>query len=154
MSFDLDGFLAEDQPGEFYPGSKKRRSPKVAAHPSTSTPVPVEEWGDPVIKYYKGRNVELWPISGLANALGKAIVTVRMWERKGYIPNAPFRLAVEASGGPSTAGRRYYTRELIESIVDEFGRRGLLNKARVEWSEHRDLPVLLQEEWDRISAEL
>lgn len=127
----------------YYPGSKtKRREPAavlVSDEPS--------DWdAHPQIKLVRGQEMELFTVGALAMALGKSVDTIRKWERKGYIPGAPYRLKTE--GG----GRRLYSRALIESAIDEFDKRGLLGKARVEWDEHEDLSIALLERWRRIKA--
>ena len=86
-----------------------------------------------------------------AQALGKQIVTIRLWERKGYIPQAPYRLRSKTLKGQKTGGNRVYTRALIESAVEEFTRRGLLGAARVEWNQHDDLTDALVARWKDIT---
>lgn len=57
-----------------------------------------------------GVEVEFYPISAVAKALNREVVTVRKWERKGYLPAARFR----------TRGKkqdRLYTRPQIEGLV-------------------------------------
>ena len=83
--------------------------------------------------------------------MDKSLVTVRLWERKGYIPRAPYRLRSKTVKGQKTGGNRVYTRALIESAVDEFSRRGLLGSARVEWNQHDDLTDALIKRWTTIT---
>ena len=56
-----------------------------------------------------GETLELYPISTLAEALGRTSATVRKWEVAGIIPDCLFR-------GPM--GRRLYTEEQIRVIVE------------------------------------
>jgi hypothetical protein len=136
---------------EYLPGSKKKRKepdPKVSQRKN------VEEgaWdANPIIKTLGGKETEVFTISALALALEKTIVTVRLWERKGYIPRAPYRLRSKTLGGKKTGGNRVYTRALIEATVDEFTRRGLLGSARVEWTQHDDLTDALVKRWQDIT---
>jgi len=86
-------------------------------------------------------------LGALALALEKQIVTIRLWEKKGYIPGAPYRLRSKSLNGKKVNGNRVYTRELIEITIEEFESRGLLNSPRVEWSLHSDLTDVLVERW-------
>jgi hypothetical protein len=104
----------------------------------------------PAIKRIGGRDVEVFTISALAAALGKSLVTIRQWEQKAYLPQAPYRLRQKSLKGQKTAGNRVYSRRLIEAAIDEFGKRGLLGKARVEWKHHMDLTIAIASRWDRI----
>lgn len=102
-----------------YPGGKKPR--RVA-------PVPAKDdaprWdAKPVKKLLRsGDEIELFPVGMLGMALGRAAVTMRLWEREGVIPKATFRLP--ARNGVN--GRRYYTREQIEGIQRIAEEEGLL----------------------------
>ena len=137
---------------EYIPGSKrKRREPdaKVSRRRSGES----NGWySNPVIKTLGGIETEVFTIGALALALEKTIVTIRLWERKGYIPRAPYRLRSKTLKGQKTGGNRVYTRALIESAIEEFNRRGLLGAARVEWSQHDDLTETLVRTWKVITA--
>jgi hypothetical protein len=117
---------------EYIPGSKKKRrelDPKVSRRKSGET----NGWDEnPIIKTLGGKETEVYTIGALAQALEKTIVTVRLWERKGYIPRAPYRLRSKTLKGQKTGGNRVYTRALIESAVEEFSKRNLIGTARVE----------------------
>lgn len=102
---------------------------------------------DPIIKTLKGVETELFTIGALSAALEKEIVTIRLWEKKGYIPNAPYRLRSKSLNGKKVLGNRVYTRELIEIAIEEFARRRLLGSARVEWKKHEDLTEALVRRW-------
>lgn len=136
---------------EYLPGSKKKRK---APDPKVSQRKSVEEdaWdSNPIIKTLGGKETEVFSISAFAHALEKSLVTVRLWERKGYIPRAPYRLRSKTVKGQKTGGNRVYTRALIESAVEEFARRGLLGSARVEWNQHDDLTDALVKRWKTIT---
>jgi hypothetical protein len=137
---------------EYVPGSKKKRrdlDPKVSRRKSGES----NGWdANPVIKTLGGVETEVFTIGALALALEKTIVTIRLWERKGYIPRAPYRLRSKTLKGEKTGGNRVYTRALIESSIDEFNRRGLLGSARVEWSQHEDLTEALVKRWKEITS--
>ena len=136
---------------EYIPGSKKKRrepDPKVSRRKSGET----NGWDEnPIIKTLGGKETEVFTISALAQALEKTIVTVRLWERKGYIPRAPYRLRSKTLKGQKTGGNRVYTRALIEATVEEFSKRGLLGTARVEWNQHDDLTDALVKRWKDIT---
>jgi hypothetical protein len=137
---------------EYIPGSKKKRrelDPKVSRRKSGET----NGWDEnPIIKTLGGKETEVYTIGALAQALEKTIVTVRLWERKGYIPRAPYRLRSKTLKGQKTGGNRVYTRALIESAVEEFSKRNLIGTARVEWGQHEDLTEALLKRWKEVTS--
>lgn len=136
---------------EYIPGSKKKRKEpdkKVSRRKLGES----NGWDtNPIIKTLGGVETEVFTISALAVALEKSIVSVRLWERKGYIPRAPYRLRSKTLNSQKTGGNRVYTRALIESAIEEFSKRGLLGSARVEWGMHEDLTEALVKRWKEIS---
>lgn len=143
----LKSFEGLDRP----PGSKQPR--KALASPSKKSVKTVDNsaWdANPIIKSFKGKDLEMFTVGAFAQALDKKIVTIRLWERKGYIPFAPFRLRSKQLNGEKVNGNRAYTRELIEIAIEEFERRGLLGSARVEWSKHPELPKVLAKRWKEV----
>ena len=135
---------------ERVPGSKqKRREPtETAVKRKKQILGETNGWDEnPIIKYVKGVETELFTIGALAQALEKQIVTIRLWEKKGYIPGAPYRLRSKELNGKKVVGNRVYTRELIQIAVDEFSRRGLLGSARVEWSQQQGLTNDITRRW-------
>lgn len=140
VSVDIDTEFADL--ADYYPGSRRprRSAPDVAA---------VVEWDSrPVVKTYNGVETEFFMPGAFAKALGKSAVTIRLWERKGYIPRAPFRLPGYQRAGKTVLGKRVYTRELIAISVEEFASRNLLHVPRVEWSQHHDLTIAIYERWN------
>lgn len=137
---------------EYIPGSKKKRreiNPKVSRRKSGET----NGWDETsIIKTLGGQETEVFTIGALAQALEKTIVTIRLWERKGYIPRAPYRLRSKTLKGQKTGGNRVYTRALIEAAVDEFLKRNLIGSARVEWNQHEDLTEALLRRWKDITS--
>jgi hypothetical protein len=132
------------------PGSKQKRreSTPVADKRRKQAFGGTNGWDEsPIIKVVKGVETELFTVGALAAALEKKIVTIRMWEKKGYIPGAPYRLRSKIVQGKKVNGNRVYTRELIEILIEEFSRRGLLGTARVEWSQHQDLTDAIVARW-------
>lgn len=128
---------------EFYPGSKTPRRPAVVVDEAVEEPLPWD--ASPIKRTIRGREMEFFAIGALAQALGRSIVSVRLWERKGYIPIAPYRLPDHKGG----KGKRLYTRAIIDATVSEFAQRGLLAPdTRVQWNgEHKDLTIRLVEKW-------
>jgi hypothetical protein len=142
----LKGFEGLD----LVPGSKKTRRPASTETGTKRGKLSKESNGwdeNPTIKLLKGVETEVFPISALAKALDKQIVTIRLWEKKGYIPIAPYRLRSKSLKGNKVMGNRVYTRVLIEITIEEFAKRGLLGSARVEWSLHPDLTDVLVKRW-------
>ena len=137
---------------EYLPGSKRKRKepdPKVSRRKAGDS----NGWdANPITKTLGGKETEVFTIGALALALEKTIVTIRLWERKGYIPRAPYRLRSKTLKGEKTGGNRVYTRALIESTIEEFSRRGLLGSARVEWNQHDELTDALVKRWKDITT--
>lgn len=132
------------------PGSKKKRRESTPVADKRRSKILGESNGwdeNPVIKTVKGVETELFTAGAFALALEKSLVTIRLWEKKGYIPGAPYRLRSKSLNGKKVNGNRVYTRELIEIAVEEFGKRGLLGSARVEWKQHADLTQALVRRW-------
>ncbi len=132
------------------PGSKQKRREPTELSEKRRKKILGESNGwdeNPTIKLVKGVETELFTISSLAQALEKQVVTIRLWEKKGYIPGAPYRLRSKSLNGNKVSGNRVYTRALIEITIEEFKKRGLLGSARVEWSLHSDLTVVLKQRW-------
>lgn len=135
------------------PGSKQKRRELTPEADKRRKKVLGETNGwdaNPIVKVVKGVETELFTISALAEALEKKIVTIRLWEKKGYIPGAPYRLRSKELNGKKVNGNRVYTRELINIAVEEFHRRGLLGSARVEWNKHEDLTQAIVRRWKEL----
>jgi len=150
VTYDIESEFAD-----LYPGSKRRRRERVAAAVAERA-----TWdSSPMVKMFNGEPTEFFEIGALAAALGKRPVTIRLWERKSYIPKSPYRLPSHERPGGTTMldgdtmpGKRVYTRALIEAAVEEFDRRDLLGRVRVEWKEHDDLTIALVERWTAITT--
>ena len=135
---------------EKVPGSKQARRPPTELSEKRRAKVMGESNGwdtTPIIKSLGGVETEVFTISALAQALEKQVVTIRLWEKKGYIPIAPYRLRSKTLNGTKVNGNRVYTRALVEITIEEFAARGLLGSARVEWSLHEDLTETLVRRW-------
>lgn len=135
---------------EKLPGSKKSRRPDTPVAEKRRSKAFGESNGwdaNPIVKSLHGEETEVFTISALAHALEKKIVTIRLWEKKGYIPGAPYRLRAKVLDGKKVSGNRVYTRDLIEIAIEEFELRGLLGAARLEWSQHGDLTESIVRRW-------
>jgi hypothetical protein len=101
----------------------------------------------PIIKTIQGVETEVFTVGALAQAIEKEVVTIRHWEKKGYFPMAPYRLRSKSLQGKKVNGNRVYTRELIEIVIEEFQKRGLLGVPRIEWTRHEDLTEAIVLRW-------
>lgn len=139
---------------DYYPGSKrKRRAPDPKAKPkkvSTSG-----TWdSEPQVKTLpNGTVLELFSAGSLGLALNRPLVTLRLWERKGYIPRAPYRLKSMIVKGVKKPGWRMYSKAIIEATIESFQSRGLLEASRVDWNRHQDLSIELMEKWTKIHSQ-
>ena len=137
---------------KFLPGSKKVK--KSVANPAPPKTIDENAWdANPVIKLLNGIETEFYPLGALANALQKKPVTVRLWERKGYIPQAPYRLKDKVLNGKNVKGPRVYTRAMIEAVIEEFDKRNLLGVERIEWSQYNDLTIAIYSRWQEIASQ-
>jgi len=145
----IDRLLSELD--EYYPGSKRKRRP---LNPKAKKPKVKEEgsWdSNPQSKKLpNGSVVELFSAGAFALALGRPLVTVRLWERKGYIPRAPYRLKSMLVDGVKKPGWRMYSRTMIVATLEAFEARGLIEAPRIDWNRHNDLSIELMETWKRI----
>lgn len=141
---------------EFYPGSKKKRRPVDPKVESKKKAVEDQTSWDsaPLLKTLpNGTTVELFSAGTFASALGRPLVTIRLWERKGYIPRAPYRLKSIIVKGEKKPGWRMYSRAMIESALQSFQSRGLLEAPRIDWDRHTDLSMELYENWTKIHSQ-
>ena len=138
---------------DYYPGSKKKRRP---VDPNVKVIKKKEGSWDAspqVKKLPNGKTVELYSVGSLCQALGRPVVTVRLWERKGYIPRAPYRLKSMIVDGVKKPGWRMYSKAMIESTIQSFQSRGLIGAPRVDWSRYPDLAIELAESWKTIHSQ-
>lgn len=100
---------------ERYPGSDRDIGDRL-----TTTPA---DWGRPKIFNIQGTPTEFYSVGQLAAALRRSPVTIRKWERLGYIPVAQFR----TPGNVRQKARRLYSRAQLETIVTIAADEGLLD---------------------------
>jgi hypothetical protein len=138
---------------DYYPGSKRRRrDPNPVVVERIAKRAASEGWDSrPILKTLpNGREVELFSAGSMSAALGRPLVTLRLWERRGYIPRAPYRLKSMVVDGVKKPGWRMYSRDIVESTIESFQSRGLLEAKRIDWDRQQDLTVELVENWRRI----
>ena len=140
---------------QYYPGSKRKRrepDPKVEAKKAT---ISKDSWdsGAQVKKLPNGNVIELFSAGAMALALGRPLVTLRLWERKGYIPRAPYRLKSMMVNGVKKPGWRMYSRSIVEATIASFESRGLLDAPRIDWKKYPDLSIELMETWVKIHTQ-
>lgn len=137
----------------FYPGSRrKRREPVKYIEPSFDASVWEDEYQ---IKHLpNGNPVQMYTIGSLAKALNRSVKTIRAWIDWGYFPPSPYRMpSVTSKKGKVYAGRRLYSKKMVEATVELFASAGILLPNRVDWSLHRDLYDKLADAWEKIRAE-
>lgn len=146
----LDEFLTSVD--EYYPGSKRKRKEPVA---KPEVEVPTGWDSRPYVKTMpNGQDVEMFTLGALAEALGRPIVTLRVWMKQGHIPVSPYRLPSKLDKhGELRQGRRLYTRRMIEAAVEIFNSNGLLGTTRVDWSVHQRVGIDIAEAWSNIRAQ-
>jgi hypothetical protein len=135
---------------EYYPGSKRKRKTVVK---ETSKVKDTAGWdARPYVKTMpNGKDMELFTLGALSDALGRPIITVRTWTNNGQLPLPPYRLPSKPDkNGKIHAGRRLYSRAMVDSAVDIFQRNGLLHLDRIEWSQHQQVTKDIAEVWNQI----
>ena len=136
---------------DYYPGSKRKRRP-LDPNVKASKPKDEGSWdANPQVKKLPNGNVvHLYSAGSLCQALGRPIVTLRLWERKGYIPRAPYRLKSMVVKGEKKPGWRMYSKAMIDAAIKSFESRNLLEAPRIDWNRYPDLSIELTESWKAI----
>jgi hypothetical protein len=134
----------------YYPGSKrKRREEKVVepkqsswdAHPRPTT-LP------------NGKEIDLFTIGALAEAVGRPVITLKLWMDEGHLPTSPYRLPTKIDkNGKERQGRRLYSRSMIETAVATFSKFGVLHVKRIDWAKYRKVTEQIAEAWEKSLAE-
>ncbi len=136
---------------DYYPGSKRKRREPVKIEKKET-----QSWEeDAIMKYLpNGTQVEMYTLGSLAKALNRSVKTLRAWIDLGHIPTSPYRMpATLGKNGKEYAGRRLYSRRMVEATVDIFNTAGLMGVDRVDWIANRTLGDKITEAWDKIRAE-
>jgi len=137
---------------EYYPGSKRKRKAVVVKEPTIK---PDATWDSRPYKkpLPNGKELELFTIGALAAALGRPVITIRHWTKKGYLPVSPYRLPSTTNRkGDSHLGRRLYSRAMVEAVIELFEKAGVLDIDRIEWLNNRQLSNEIAEAWGQIRA--
>jgi hypothetical protein len=83
-----------------------------------------------------GEEKHFFTIGELAKALNRQPVTIRMWESRGWIPKATFRTPPPKRGtlpGKPVKGRRLYSLEQVEFLMDALQRFNLDDPVQANW---------------------
>jgi len=136
---------------DYYPGSKKKRK-SLGFETPKSTKQSSDDWdAEPQLKKLpNGKEIELFSAGAFAQALNRPLVTIRLWERRGYIPRAPYRLKSMMVKGEKKPGWRMYSRTIIESTINSFKEHNLFEAKRIDWDSNTDLSIELMESWMKI----
>lgn len=132
----------------FYPGSKRPRR-----QPTEQRIAEVDlSWDrSPITRTLpNGKEIDMFLIGALSEALRRRVVTLHHWERNGHIPTAPYRWRSGTSQNSKQAGKRLYSRAIIEKTVEIFLDHGVLHSKRIDWPAHQDLSIDLFEQWKAI----
>ena len=138
---------------DFYPGSKRKRK-KI--EPKKPEVIPDRHWDSKSIKKTlpNGSSVEMFTIGALAQALGRPVITLRLWIKEGYLPASPYRLPSKKDiNGEDHLGRRLYSRAMVEKVVELFTEAGVLEVKRIEWQFHKSLSENIAKAWSKIRDE-
>jgi DNA-binding transcriptional MerR regulator len=114
--------MSDDRLAQFdalaFPGG---RAPVNRPDPKPKQSSDSEAWdNNPVTYLVNGEEQEFFTIGHLARALNRKQVTIRAWENRGALPRSPFRSPAPNATpnfGTVPKGRRLYTREMIEGIL-------------------------------------
>jgi hypothetical protein len=139
---------------KFYPGSKRKR--REVKQVEVKQKVSEEAWdARPYIKPLpNGKKIEMFTVGALAIALNRPFITIRTWNKKGYLPTPAYRLPTKPDkNGKEHKGRRLYSRAMIEATVQLFSKFGVLESPRIDWSTNQQLVIELAEAWSKILAE-
>jgi len=137
---------------KYYPGSKRKRREPVVSKKKENT-----DWEqDYILKYLpNGEQVEMYTLGSLAKALNRSVKTLRSWIELGHIPTSPYRMpTTTGKNGKEYAGRRLYSKKMVEAAIEIFESAGIMEVDRVDWvALHRNLSDKISEAWDKIRAQ-
>src|SRR6516165_4932458 len=106
---DFFGDLKDDYPGKRKPVGREKAKP---------LPPRREAWdAKPQLKYVNGVKVEFFTIRQVGLAMNRSSSTIRMWERREWIPPALYRNAAPRHSKIKEAGDRLWTRPQVEAMV-------------------------------------
>lgn len=135
---------------KYYPGSRRKRKEAPEPKPKDTS----WESGFFTKVLPNGRQVQMYTLGSVAKALNRSTKTLRAWIEQGKLPASPYRMPdTTGVNGQVYAGRRLYSKAMVEALVDIFSRYRLSDVDRVEWTTHRNLTKEIAEAWETIRAE-
>lgn len=90
--------------------------------------------------HMSGEERTFFSVGELAKALDRKPVTIRMWEQQGWIPRATFRTPTprgQQIPGKTLKGRRLYSLEQVEFLIDAVDQFQISNPAKANWDGFR-----------------
>lgn len=141
-----DGEAPDDPIGPNYPGSRHPRRTDFVRRARRGERGSDDWREDYTLRRIGGVERKMYTIGAVCTATGRPLITIRKWMRTGRIPFAPYRLPDRGS----QKGPRLYSEPMIDALVDALCKRGLMDKARIEWTEHPDFVIEVGEAWTRI----
>jgi hypothetical protein len=113
-----------------WPGKRKPVNRDLPIIPETKE----EGWDDkPYFYTVNGTKKEFFTISHLSAALGRSIVTIRSWEKRGYLPRTPYsspRPKGDSLPNVPAKGRRLWTRDQILGILKIASEEGVITNGK------------------------
>jgi hypothetical protein len=134
----------------YYPGSKRKRRKEKVVEPKSTT------WDSNPRNTLlpNGKEIDLFTIGALSEALGRPIITLKLWMNEGHLPTSPYRLPTKTDkNGKERAGRRLYSRSMIESAIKVFTKFGVLHVKRIDWVKYSRITDEIAEAWEQARAE-
>lgn len=134
----------------YYPGSKRKRKEKKVVEPKSTT------WdANPRSTLLpNGKEIDLFTIGALAEALGRPVITLKLWMNEGHLPTSPYRLPTKTDkNGNERQGRRLYSKSMIESAISTFTKFGVLHVKRIDWVKYSTITDEIAEAWEKCLAE-
>lgn len=124
-----------DIPIKLYPGNTPPRA-QVAATPVLTNSQELLN-SLPSAKFMvDGREVQCYTIGAVAKVLGREVVTIRAWEAKGWLPKKTLRTRRPEGAGfnaKAPKGRRLYTRDQVEYLMEAHSRFHLDKPQSADW---------------------
>lgn len=153
--------MTEDEGLPRYPGSTQtlRSASAEAVNQAAIHVRPMadrENWGSPRIKTVRGVEFELYGVGSLARALGRTVSSMRLWERQGNLPPAPFIFRGRPGPRGNEGTRRYYSARSIEAAVKALHDEGLLTLRSIQWEDEdaKRAAAAIRAAWDAEKQEV
>lgn len=128
----------------------RRRLPSRRGPSSPRALEPEQHWwaGTPKAYLVNGVRVEFHYIAALAGAVGRTPATIRLWERQGVIPVAPYFKRI--SDGTLRPFRRLYPRAWIEAAERIANEEGIISHRPQAWATS-EFSIRLGEAWRELA---